>query len=98
MTKETSRRCVCQDTAVLINTDKCQIRVSASVPAAKIKGGHDLWVVERDKAVKVCPSNKALSIGTASSITQVDMWSIKISSIERVMREHWEIRRLQSRR
>ena len=42
-----------------------------------MKGGHVLWVVERDKAVKACLSNKALSIGTAGSITPVDIWTIK---------------------
>ena len=46
-------------------------------PAARMKGGHVLWVVERDKAVKACPSNKALSNGTAGSITLVDMRKLK---------------------
>ena len=63
-----------------------------------MKGGHALWVAERDKAVKACPSNKALCISTAGTITSVDMWTIKIASIENGVREHWEIRRLQSRR
>ena len=85
-------------TVVWTITDKCQIRVGASVLAARMKGGLVLWVVERDKVVKVCPSNKALSIGTAGSITTVDMWTIKIASIENGVMKHWEIRRLQSRR
>ena len=72
--------------------------LTPSVPAARIKGGHVLWVVERDKAVKVYPSNKSLSIGTAGSIVPVDMWTIKIASIENGVRAHWEIRRLQSHR
>ena len=55
-----------------------------------------LGVVEKDKAVEACPSNKALSIGTAGSITAVEMWTIKIASIENQVREHWEIRRLHS--
>ena len=63
-----------------------------------MKGGNVPWVEERDKAVKACPSNKALSIGTADSITPVDMRTIKIASIENGVREHWEIRRLQSLR
>ena len=83
--------------AVWTNTDKCQIRVGASVLVTRMKGGHIPKVVERDKIVKACPSNKALSIGTAGSITPVDMWTIKIASIENGVREHWEIRRLQSR-
>ena len=81
-------------TAVWTNTDKCQISVGASVPAARMKGGHALWVAERDKAVKACPRNKALCISTAGTITSVDMWTIKIASIENGVREHWEIRRL----
>ena len=84
--------------AVWTSTDKCQIRVGASVPAARIKGGHSLWVVKRDKAVKACPSKRVLSIGTAGSITAIDMRTIKIASIENGVRDHWEIRRLQSRR
>ena len=85
-------------TAVWINTDKCQIRCGASVSAAKMKGGHVLWIVERNQAVAACQSNKVLSIGTAVSITPVDMWTIKIAGIEnRAVKEHWEIRRLQSR-
>ena len=68
------------------------------VERGKMKIGHVLWVVERDKAVKACPSNKALSIGTAGSMTPVDMWTIKIASIKNGVREHWEIRRLQSHR
>ena len=63
-----------------------------------MKGGHIIRVVERDKAVKDCPSNKALSNGTAGSIILVDMRTIKIASIENWVREHWEIKRLQSRR
>ena len=47
-----------------------------------MKGGHILWVVERDKAVKACLSNQALSIGTTGSTTPVDMWITKIASIE----------------
>ena len=62
------------------------------------KSGKIFWVVERDKAVKACPSNKAFSICTAGSITPVDMRTIKIASIENGVREHWEIIRLQSRR
>ena len=84
--------------AVWTNPDKCQIRVGATVPAARMKDGHILWVVERDKTFKTCPTNKALSIGTTGSITPVDMWTIKIASIENGVREHWEIRRLQLRR
>ena len=53
-----------------------------------MKGGHVLGVVERDKAVKACPSNKALSIGTAGSITAVEMWTIKIASIENRVKKH----------
>ena len=63
-----------------------------------MKGGHIFLVVERDKAVKACPSNKALSIVPAGSATPVDMRTIKIASIENGVREHWEIRRLKSRR
>ena len=63
-----------------------------------MKGHHIFWVMERGKAVKACPSNKALSIGTAGSITSVDMWTIEIASIENGVREHWEIRHLQSHR
>ena len=76
------------------NINKCQIRVGARVPAARMKGEHVLWIV----AVKACPSNKALFIGTAGSINPVNMWTIKIASIENGVREHWEIRRLQSRK
>ena len=61
-----------------------------------MKSGHMFRFVERDKAVKACPSNKALSIGTAGSITPVDMQTIEITSIENGVREHWEIRCLQS--
>ena len=68
-----------------------------SVRGARKKGGHILCVAERDKAVKTCPGNKALSIGTAGSITPVDMRTIKIASIENGVNEHREIRRLQSR-
>ena len=53
--------------AVWNNTDKCQIRVGASAPAARMKDGHVLCVVEKDKAVKACPGNKPLSIGIAAS-------------------------------
>ena len=74
------------------------IRVDASVPAARIKVNHVLFVEERDKAVKASPSNKALSIDTDGCITPVDMWTIKIASIENRMMEHREIKRLQSRR
>ena len=63
-----------------------------------MKSGHVRWVVERDKAVKACPNNKVLSIGTAGSITPVDMRTIKFASIDNGVREHWGIRRLQSRR
>ena len=49
-----------------------------------MKGGHVLWVVEGDKAVKACPSNMALFIGTAGSITPVSTWTIEIASIENV--------------
>ena len=63
-----------------------------------MKGGHFLWVVERDKAVKACPSNKALSIGTAGPITPIDMRTIKIASVENGVRKQWDIRRLQLRR
>ena len=42
-----------------------------SVSAAKIKGVRVLWAEEGDKALKVCPSNKALSICIAGSITPV---------------------------
>ena len=63
-----------------------------------MKGGHVLWVVEKDKAVKACPRYKALSIDIAGSITPVDMWTIKIASIENGVREHLEIRCLQSHR
>ena len=87
-----------QYTAVWTNTDKCQIRVGASVPVARMKGVHVLWVVERDKTVKACSNNKTLSISTAGSMTPVDMWTIKIASIENGVREHWEIRCLQSGR
>ena len=68
-----------------------------SVPGARKKGGHILCVVERDKAVKTCPGNKVLSIGTVGSITPVDMRTTKIASIENRVNEHREIRRLQSR-
>ena len=84
--------------AVWTNTDKCQIRIGASVPAARMKGDHIVWVVERDKAVKTCPSNKVLSIGTAGSIPPVGMRTFKIASIKNGVRKHWKIRRLQSRR
>ena len=47
-----------------------------------MKGRHVGWVVERHKAVKVCPSNKPLSIGTAGSITPVDMQTLKVTSID----------------
>ena len=63
-----------------------------------MKSGHVLWVLERDRAVRACLSNQALSIGTAGSITPVDMQTIKIASIENGVRKHWEIRRLQSSR
>ena len=43
---------------------------------------------EEGQVVKACPSNKALSIGTAGSITPVDMQTIKIASIENGVREH----------
>ena len=59
-----------------------------------MKGAHVVWVAERDKTVKACPSNKALSIGSTGSIIPVDMRTIKIASIENRVREHWEIRRL----
>ena len=85
-------------TAVWTNTGKCQIRVGASVPAARMKAGHVLWVVEKDKVVQACPSSKALLIGTAGSITPVYRWTIKITSIENRVRKHREIRRLQLRR
>ena len=72
----------------------------ASIPAARMEGGHVFWVVEKDKAVKACPSNKTLSIGTARHGTAgpVDMGTIKIASIKNGVREHSEMRRLQSRR
>ena len=73
-------------TAVWTNTDKCQIRVGASVPTTRIKGRHILWVVERDKAVEACPRNRELSIGTAGSITPDGIWAIKIASIENGVR------------
>ena len=57
-----------------------------------MKGGQFLWVVERDKVVKACPSNKALFIGTAGSITPVDKRTIKIVNTENGVREHREIR------
>ena len=60
-------------TAVWANTDKRQVSAGASAPAARMKDGNSFLVVERDKAVKACPSKKALSIGTADSITPVDM-------------------------
>ena len=82
-------------TAVWTNTDKCQIMVGTSIPAARMKCGHVFWVVEKDKAVKACPSNKTLSIGTAGP---VDMGTIKIASIKIGVKEHSEMRRLQSRR
>ena len=87
-----------EDSSVWTNADKCQIKVDASVPAARMKDGHVLWVVERDKVIKVCPSNKALFIGTASSVTPVGMQTIKIASTENGVREQWEIRRLQAHR
>ena len=42
--------------------------------------------MEKAKAVKACPSNKALSIANASSITPVDMRTIKIASLENGVR------------
>ena len=50
-------------------------QIGASVPAARMKGGHVLWVVDRFKIVKTCPSNKALSIRTAGCISSVDLWT-----------------------
>ena len=64
------------------------MRIGASVPAARVKGGHILWVVEKDKTVKACPSNKAFSVGNVGSITPVDLRPIKIVSIKNGVREH----------
>ena len=91
----TSLRCICQVHGCL---EKCQIRVGVSVPAARMKGGYVFWVVKMDKAVKASSSNKTLSIDTAGSLIPVNMWTIKIASIKNGVREHWNIRRLQSRR
>ena len=98
MTYGTPLRLICQVRGCLgqhrQTSDQCWCQCSSR---QNERWPHPL-VVERDKAVKACPSKKALSIGTAGSITPVDMWTIKIASIENSVREYWEIRRLQSHR
>ena len=61
-----------------------------------MKAGRILWSINESKAVNTCPTSQALSIHTVGTIPPVSMRAIKITSIKTEVREHPEIRGLQS--
>ena len=65
------------------------IRVSTTVPVAKMKGGRIFWVINERKAVMTCPTSQTLPICTVETIIPVSMWAVKMASIKTGVREYW---------
>ena len=82
--------------AVRVSTSKRKIRVSTTILAARMKVGKIFWIIKESKAVNICPSSQALSIHTFGTIAPVSMQAFKITSIKTGVRDHWDIRGLQS--
>ena len=82
--------------AVRVSTSKRKIKVSTTVPASRMKAGRILRIIKESKAVNTCLTSQALSIPTIGTIAPVSMQAVKLTSMKTGVREHWEIRGLQS--
>ena len=79
-----------------VNTSKRKIRVSTTVPAARMEAHRIHCLIKKSKAVDTSPISQTLSIPAVGTIAPVSMQATKVASIKTGVREHREIRRLQS--
>ena len=67
------------------------------VPAAGVKTGSVLGIVQESKTINTCPASQALTVRTVIIVTPISMTTVEIASIKTGVRKPWEIQGSQLR-